>query len=78
MAKKDKIREGYAGSSRYPAENIIPDRAEKLPFSTKSYEFYFYKKGKKKVLYLKTTSYHPGQLEIPLNKLEEMIEYFKK
>jgi hypothetical protein len=78
MTKTNNIREGFSGGARFPAKNIIPDEAEKLPFSTKSYEFYLYKKGQKAVIYIKTISYHPGILEVPLSKLEEMIEYLKQ
>jgi len=77
MAKKYKIREGPGSGARFTAESIIPRDAEKLPFSTKSYEFYFHRKKDKTAIYINTISYHPGQLEIPLGKLEETIKYIK-
>ena len=76
MANKFKIRESPRGGSRYSAINIIPADAKKV-FSTRSYDLYFYKNGKKKILYIRTSSYHPGQLEIPLKELEELIQYLK-
>jgi hypothetical protein len=77
VADKDMIREGPRGSSRIPAANIIPAGAKKLPFSTNSYEFYYHKTGKKSALYVKIIDYHPGILEVPLSKLEEMLQYLK-
>ena len=77
MAKKSKIKEGPEGGARFTAESIIPQDAKKFPFSTKSYEFYFHRKKDKAAIYINTISYHPGQLEIGLDKLEEMIKYIK-
>ena len=73
-----KIKEGPAGSSRQPAENIIPSGAKKLPFSTGSYDFYAYKKGRRITLYIQTTDYHAGILAIPLPKLQELIKYLRR
>jgi len=77
MKENSKISEGSRGGPRFSAENTIPAGAKKLPFSTNSYEFYFYKKGKKAVIYIRILDYHPGILKVPLNKLEEMIKYLK-
>lgn len=76
MAYKCKIRESPRDGSRISEMNVIPTDSKKL-FSTRSYDFYFYKKGKKKILYIRTSSYHPGQLEIPLKELEELIQYLE-
>jgi hypothetical protein len=73
-----KIKEGPAGSSRQPAENIVPSGAKKLPFSTGSYDFFAHKKGRKITLYIQTTDYHAGILEIPLLKLQELVKYLKR
>lgn len=78
MAKKSKIKEGLPGTSMSPAADIIPDAARKLPISTSSYEFYYYKKADEAYIYVQTTSYHPGILKIPLSTLEKLIASLKQ
>ncbi|KPK73218.1 hypothetical protein AMJ87_02370 [candidate division WOR_3 bacterium SM23_60] len=73
-----KIREGPSGTATHPAMDIIPSDAELLPFSTSGYAFYLHKHEGKVTFYIRTLSYHPGVLAIPLEKLEEMIKYLKK
>ena len=75
MISKYTIGEGRPGTSRYPAQNIIPQDAEKLPFHTPSYEFYYHSKDGQKTLYIQSVSYHAGILSVPLEKLAELIAY---
>jgi hypothetical protein len=72
-----RIREGPKGGARRPAKDIIPHDAVRLPLTTSSYAFYFHQKEGKTTLYVKTQSYHPGILAIPLDKMEEMIQFLK-
>lgn len=72
-----RIREGPKGGSRRSAEDIIPHDAVRIPLTTCSYAFYLHKKEGKATLYVKTMSYHPGILAIPLEKMEEMIRFLK-
>ena len=73
-----KIREGPSGTATHPAMDIIPPDAKLLPFSPSGYAFYLHKQEGEATLYIKTLSYHPGILAIPLEKLEQLIEYLKK
>ena len=75
MISKHMIKEGRPGTSRYPAQNIIPQDAEKLPLYTPSYEFYYYSKGGQKTLYIQSVSYHAGILSMPLEKLAELVTF---
>ncbi len=75
---ESKIREGPAGTPTRPAMDIIPPDAKRLPFSTGGYDFYFHEQEGKMTIYINTSSYHPGVLALPLEKLEEMIRYLKK
>jgi hypothetical protein len=72
-----RIREGPKGSSHTSAADIIPYDAVRIPLSTCSYAFYLHKKEGKATLYIKTLSYHPGILAVPLEKMEEMIQFLK-
>lgn len=72
-----RIREGPKGSSHTTAADIIPPDAVRIPLTTCSYAFYLHKKEGKATLYVKTLSYHPGILAIPLEKMEEMIQFLK-
>ncbi len=77
MAQDRLIREGAQGTSKTPAQNIVPQNAAKLPFETPSYEFYFYNKNGQKTLYVRSISYHPGILKVPLEKLAELIAFLR-
>lgn len=72
-----RIREGPKGGARRAAQDIIPHDAVRIPLTTCSYAFYLHKKNGKATLYVKTLSYHPGILAIPLEKMEEMIRFLK-
>ena len=72
-----RIREGPKGSSRTSAEDIIPHDAVRIPLTTCSYAFYLHRKEGRATLYVKTLSYHPGILAIPLEKMEEMIRFLR-
>jgi hypothetical protein len=78
MIGKRMIREGAQGTSRIPAQNIIPQGAEKLTLETRSYAFYYHHKKGQKTLYIQSTSYHPGILSVPLEKLGELIAFLQK
>lgn len=69
------IYEGGRGASRVAAENIIPPDAEKIPFQTRSFEFYVHRTSDRITIYVQTTDYHPGILSIPLEKLIKFIQY---
>jgi hypothetical protein len=75
MAKDRLIKEGAQGTSKTPAQNIVPQNAAKLPFETPSYEFYYHNKDGQKTLYVRSISYHPGILKVPLEKLAELIAF---
>jgi len=77
MSGEDFIKEGPVGTAHFPATNIIPPDAKKLSFSTKSFEFYFHKNNGKRTLYIYVTSYHPGILVAPLEKLAQFLHYLK-
>lgn len=77
MAKNRMIKEGAQGTTRIPAQNIVPPTAVKLSFQTPSYEFYFNNCHGQKTLYINTVTYHPGILQIPLEKLEELIAFLR-
>lgn len=77
MIKQRIIKEGLPGTSRMSPQNIVPANASKLSFQTPSYEFYFHDNDGQKTLYINLTSYHPGILEIPLEKLEELITFLR-
>jgi len=77
MAQDPLIKEGAQGTSKTPAQNIVPQDAAKLPFETPSYEFYFHNKNGQKTLYVKSISYHPGILKVPLEKLAELIAFLR-
>lgn len=77
MAGKRKIREGGRGGSRLSAENIIPTDAKRLSFQTESFEFFVHKSHGHTTLYIQTTAYHPGILEVPVEKLVELIKYLE-
>lgn len=72
-----RIREGPKGGSRTTAADIIPHDAVRIPLTTCSYAFYLHKKEGTATLFVKTLSYHPGILAIPLDKMEEMIQFLK-
>ncbi len=74
MTDEQGIKEGARGGYKFPAEKIIPKDAKFL-FSTDSFDFFYSKENKK--LYLKTTNYHTGELEISLNKLEELVNFLR-
>jgi hypothetical protein len=69
------IFEGGRGASRVSAENIIPPDAEKIPFQTRSYEFYVHRIHGRVTIYIVTTDYHPGILSVPVEKLIEFMQY---
>jgi hypothetical protein len=77
MAQDRLIKEGAQGTARTPAQNIVPQDAAKLPFETPSYEFYYHNKNGQKTLYVISISYHPGILEVPLEKLAELIAFLR-
>ena len=77
MAQDRLIKEGAQGTSRTPAQNIVPQDAAKLPFETPSYEFYYHNEGGQKTLYVRSISYHPGILKVPLEKLAELIAFLQ-
>ena len=72
-----RIREGPKGGSRTTAADIIPHDAVRIPLTMCSYAFYLHKSEGKATLYVKTLSYHPGILAIPLDKMEEMIQFLR-
>lgn len=75
MIKKRVIKEGRSGTSRHPAQNIIPQDAEKLPLQTPSYEFYYHNEDGQKTLYIQAVSYHAGILSVPLEKLSDLVVF---
>jgi hypothetical protein len=75
MSEEHKIKEGPPGTSSSPADNIIPPGAKRLPFSTRSYDFYFYRQNGTATIYIDITDYHPGILMVPLEKLISAIKY---
>lgn len=77
MAEDRLIKEGAQGTSKTPAQNIVPQDAAKLPFETPSYEFYYHNKDGQKTLYVRSISYHPGILKVPLEKLAELIAFLQ-
>lgn len=77
MIGKHMIKEGAQGTSRSPAQNIIPRDAERLSLHTPSYEFYYYNKGGQKTLYIQSVTYHPGILSVPLEKLAKLIAFLQ-
>lgn len=77
MAQDRLIKEGAQGTSKTPAQNIVPQDAAKLPFETPSYEFYFHNKNGQKTLYIQSVTYHPGILAVPLEKLAELIAFLQ-
>ena len=66
------MREGYEGSSTSEGENLVP-RDAVIYYSGKSYAI-FYSPSRNK-LYVKTYSYHPGELELSLEDIESTFMF---
>lgn len=65
------------GGSQISLENILPKHAKKLPFKTKSYEFYLNKSNGHTQLYIISNLDHAGLLEVSFEKLEKLLKYLK-